>query len=137
MERLQPPEWSRPRGYSHGVVADGPLVFVAGQIGWDGDRNFAGDAIVDRVRQALENVVTVLEEAGATPDDIVRMTWYIDDKREYLDATAEIGEVYREVIGDHYPAMTLLQVDELLENDAMVEIEVTARCPNSCAADGP
>lgn len=126
MERLHPPDWTRPRGYSHGVKADGPFIFVAGQIGWDGKRNFAGDALADRVRQALENVVEILAEGGSGPEKIVRMTWYVADKEEYQSAQAEIGEAYREVIGDHYPAMTLFQVDELLEDEAKVEIEVTA-----------
>lgn len=131
MERLQPPEWSRPKGYSHGVKADGPFIFVAGQIGWDGDQNFAGDSIVDRVRQALENVVEVLAEGGSGPDEIVRMTWYVVDKQEYLEAQREIGEAYQEIIGEHYPAMTLFQVDELLEDEAKVEIEVTASAPET------
>lgn len=131
MERLQPPEWSRPKGYSHGVKADGAFIFVAGQIGWDRDQNFAGDPIVDRVRQALENVVEVLAEGGSGPDKIVRMTWYVVDKEEYLEDQREIGEVYQEVIGEHYPAMTLFQVDELLEDEAKVEIEVTASAPGS------
>lgn len=127
MQRLQPPHWERPTGYSHGIVADGPFVFVAGQIGWDGDRQFAGDSIVDRVRQALENVVAILAEAGSEPGDIVRMTWYVADKVEYREARRDIGKVYQEVIGEHYPAMTLFQVDELLEDGAKIEIEVTAR----------
>ncbi len=126
MERLQPPNLARPKGYSHGIKADGPFIFVAGQIGWDGEHNFAGEAIVDRVRQALENIVEVLAEGGSGPDKIVRMTWYVVDKQEYRQARREIGEVYREVLGDHYPAMTLFQVDELLEDEAKVEIEVTA-----------
>jgi enamine deaminase RidA (YjgF/YER057c/UK114 family) len=126
MERLHPPEWARPKGYSHGIKAEGPFIFVAGQIGWDEDQNFAGDSIVDRVRQALQNVVAILAEGGSGPDKIVRMTWYVVDKREYLEAQREIGEVYQEIIGEHYPAMTLFQVDELLEDEAKVEIEVTA-----------
>ena len=129
MQRLQPPNWAQPRGYSHGIKADGPFIFVAGQIGWDGQRNFAGEAIAARVRQALENVVEILAEGGSGPDKIVRMTWYVTDKHEYREAQAEIGEAYREVIGDHYPAMTLFQVDDLLEDDAKVEIEVTAQAP--------
>lgn len=126
MERLQPPGWARPKGYSNGIKAEGPFIFVAGQVGWDANQNFQSDSLVDQVRQALENVVDVLAEGGSGPDKIVRMTWYIEDKNAYLAATREIGEAYRDVIGDHYPAMTLFQVDELLEEGAKVEIEVTA-----------
>ncbi|HUG16303.1 MAG TPA: RidA family protein [Thermomicrobiales bacterium] len=126
MRILQPPGWAQPRGYSNGVAAEGTLVFVAGQIGWNAECGFESDDLVAQTRQALENVVAVLAEAGATPADIAHMTWYITDKREYAAATREIGRAYREVIGDHYPAMTLVQVAALLEDRAKVEIEVTA-----------
>ena len=129
MKRLQPPDWARPKGYANGVLAEGPFIFVAGQIGWNGQQEFESDDIVDRVRQALENVCAILREGGAGPEDIVRMTWYVEDKHAYSAATREIGEVYQEVIGAHYPAMTLFQVDSLLEDDAQVEIEVTAAAP--------
>jgi enamine deaminase RidA (YjgF/YER057c/UK114 family) len=123
---LQPPGWSQPRGYSNGVAAEGTLVFVAGQVGWNAQCAFESDDLVAQTRQALENVVAVLSEAGAGPRDITRMTWYITDKHEYLADTREIGRAYRDTIGDHYPAMTLVQVAALLEDRAKVEIEVTA-----------
>ena len=127
MKQLQPPDWARPTGYSNGIEAEGPFIFVAGQIGWDGDQEFQSDDLVDQVRQALENIVAILAEGGSGPDKIVRMTWYVEDKEEYQASRAEIGRVYQEVIGEHFPAMTLFQVDELLEERAKVEIEVTAQ----------
>ncbi len=126
MEVLQPEGWARPRGYANGVAAAGRLVFVAGQIGWDGQRRLARGGFVGQVRQALENVVDVLAEAGARPADLARLTWYVVDKQEYIEATEEIGRIYRRVIGEHYPAMTLVQVADLLEEGARVEIEATA-----------
>ncbi len=126
MESLQPPDWPQPRGYANGIVAEGRIVFVAGQIGWDARGEFETDDFVGQVRQALLNVVAVLAEAGATPDRIARMTWYITDKLAYRASLTEIGRVYREVIGVHYPAMTLVQVAALLEDRAKVEIEATA-----------
>ncbi|MGI8857986.1 MAG: RidA family protein [Thermomicrobiales bacterium] len=129
MEILQPPGWAQPRGYANGVVAEGRVVFVAGQIGWNGDCVFETDDFAGQVRQALANVVAVLAEAGGTPQDIARMTWYLTDKREYRAAVKEIGRAYRDVIGAHYPAMTLVQVAALLEDRAKVEIEATAVLP--------
>lgn len=126
MQVLQPPNWPRPNGYSNGVVAEGRMVFVAGQIGWDGSRAFRSDDFVDQLRQAFENTLAVLAEAGAGPQNVVRMTWYITDKREYLDRLKEIGAVYRSLMGQHYPAMTLVEVRALLEDRAKVEIETTA-----------
>ena len=126
MESLQPPDWPQPHGYANGIVAEGRIVFVAGQIGWDARGEFETDEFVGQVRQALLNVVAVLAEAGASPDRIARMTWYITDKAAYRASLREIGRVYREVIGAHYPAMTLVQVAALLEDRAMVEIEATA-----------
>jgi enamine deaminase RidA (YjgF/YER057c/UK114 family) len=126
---LQPPDWMPPRGYSNGIAATGSAVFVAGQIGWNRDGQFETDDFAGQVRQALQNVVAVLAEAGATPAQITRMTWYITDKREYLAAARDVGRAYREVIGAHYPAMTLVQVAALLEDRAKVEIEVTAVVP--------
>ena len=125
MQILQPDGWARPSGYSNGVAADGRMVFVAGQIGWNADGEFESDNFVDQTRQALSNVVAVLAEAGAVPDQIARMTWYVIDKQQYLSAAREVGAVYREIIGDHYPAMTLV-VAGLLEDRALVEIEATA-----------
>jgi enamine deaminase RidA (YjgF/YER057c/UK114 family) len=130
MRILQPPNWSRPRGYSNGIVARGQQVFVAGQVGWDGQCQFQTSDLSGQVRQALENVVAVLAQAGARPEHIVRMTWYVVDKREYVAAFRSIGEVYREVIGSHYPVMTALQVPALIEDQAKVEIEVTAVIPD-------
>jgi enamine deaminase RidA (YjgF/YER057c/UK114 family) len=129
MEFLQPPGWARPRGYANGVAAQGRMVFVAGMIGWDAQGHFHTDDFAGQVRQALQNVVAVLHEAGAGPEHIVRMTWYVLDKREYLDASRAVGEAYRDVIGRHYPAMTAVQVGALMEDRARVEIEVTAVVP--------
>ncbi len=126
MESLQPPDWPHPHGYANGIVAEGRIVFVAGQIGWNTHGEFETDDFVGQVRQALLNVVAVLAEADAAPDRIARMTWYITDKAEYRASLKEIGRVYREVIGAHYPAMTLVQVAALLEDRAKVEIEATA-----------
>jgi enamine deaminase RidA (YjgF/YER057c/UK114 family) len=124
---LQPPGWAPPRGYANGVAARaGTQVYVAGQIGWDAQCRIASDDLVDQVRQALANVRAVLAEAGATPEHLVRMTWYLTDKREYLARVREIGAVYREVIGHYAVAMSAVQVTALLEDRAQVEIEATA-----------
>jgi enamine deaminase RidA (YjgF/YER057c/UK114 family) len=130
MKILQPPGWARPRGYSNGVSARGQLVFVAGQIGWDDQCHFQTDDLSGQVRQALENVVAVLAQARARPEHIVRMTWYLTDKREYLQASRAIGEAYRSIIGSHYPVMTAVQVSALIEDRAKVEIEATAVVPD-------
>jgi enamine deaminase RidA (YjgF/YER057c/UK114 family) len=129
MEILQPPGWPRPRGYSNGVAASGRQVFVSGMIGWNADGRFESDDFALQSRQALLNIVEVLREAGARPEHIVRMTWYVLDKRAYLAASAELGEAYREIIGKHYPAMTAVEVRALIEDRAQVEIEVTAVVP--------
>jgi enamine deaminase RidA (YjgF/YER057c/UK114 family) len=123
---LQPPHWARPKGYANGVSALGRQVFVAGMIGWDAQGQFHSDDLVAQVRQALQNVVEVLAEAGARPEHITRMTWYLTDKREYLARGREIGAVFRELIGDFGIAMTAVQVAALIEDRAQVEIEVTA-----------
>ena len=125
-EVLQPPGWTRPRGYSNGVAADGRQVYVAGQIGWDADQRFVSDDFAAQARQALANVVAVLACAGARPEHIVRMTWYITSRDEYNAALAEIGAAYRELIGRNYPAMSVVVVAGLLEPRAKVEIEATA-----------
>jgi len=130
MNILQPPGWARPRGYSNGIAARGQLVFVAGQIGWDHQYRFQTDDLAGQVKQALENVVAVLAQAGARPEHIVRMTWYMTDKREYLQASRAIGEAYRSIIGGHYPVMTAVQVSALIEDRAKVEIEATAVIPD-------
>jgi enamine deaminase RidA (YjgF/YER057c/UK114 family) len=129
MEILQPPGWARPRGYSNGIAASGKFVCVSGMIGWDGQGVFHTSDFAGQVRQALENVVAVLAQAGAKPEHIVRMTWYVVDKHEYIAAYKEIGRAYREIIGAHYPAMTAVQVTALVEDAARVEIEVTAIVP--------
>ncbi|MBC3930166.1 RidA family protein [Undibacterium curvum] len=129
MEILQPPDWARPRGYANGIAASGRLVFVSGMIGWDRQGVFHTDDFAGQVRQALANIVAVLAEAKARPEHIVRMTWYVVDKAEYVAAYKEIGVVYRELIGSHFPAMTAVQVAALIEDRAKVEIEVTAVVP--------
>jgi len=129
MEPLQPPGWPRPRGYSNGVAADGRLVFVAGQIGWDATGAFPAADMAGQVRQALLNVVAVLAEAGAGPEHIARMTWYVTDRDAYVADPAGIGAAYRDVIGRHFPAMSVVEVSRLVEPDAKVEIEVTAVVP--------
>ncbi|MGH8245020.1 MAG: RidA family protein, partial [Gammaproteobacteria bacterium] len=126
---LQPAGWKPPRGYSNGVAAEGKFVFVGGQIGWDENERFPSDDFVDQVRQALKNTLSVLAEARARPEHITRMTWYITDRRDYLSALHEVGQVYREVIGAHYPAMAMVQVAALVEERAKVEIETTAVIP--------
>jgi enamine deaminase RidA (YjgF/YER057c/UK114 family) len=123
---LQPAHWARPKGYANGVAAQGTHVHVAGMIGWDAQGVFHSDDLVAQVRQALHNVVEVLASAGARPEHIVRMTWYLTDKREYLARAREIGAVYRELIGDFGVAMSAVQVSALIEDRAKVEIEVTA-----------
>lgn len=129
MRILQPPDWAAPRGYVNGVAAAGTTVFVAGQIGWNARCEFDSDDFVDQVRQALLNVRAVLAEAGATPSHIMRMTWYLTDKREYLARAKEVGAVFREVIGVYHAAMTAVQVTALIEDRAKVEIEATAVVP--------
>ena len=126
MTILQPPGWPRPKGYACGIAAEGRQVFVSGQIGWDESGRFTACDIAGQVRQALRNVVTIVAEAGGTASDVVRLTWYVTDKREYLGAQREIGAAYREVMGAHYPAMSVVQVVALLEDEAKVEIEATA-----------
>jgi enamine deaminase RidA (YjgF/YER057c/UK114 family) len=127
---LQPPGWARPKGYANGVAVHGRQVYVAGMIGWDGQGQFHTDEMAGQVRQALHNVVAVLAEAGAKPEHIVRMTWYVTDKREYLREAREIGAIYRAVIGSFDVAMTAVQVAALIEDRAKVEIEVTAVVPD-------
>ena len=129
MKVLQPAGWQAPRGYSNGVAASGTLVFVAGQIGWNEQCRITSDDFVDQVRQALLNVRAVLAEAGATPQHITRMTWYLVDKREYLARGREVGAVFREVIGGYQAAMSAVQVSALIEDRARVEIEATAVIP--------
>lgn len=125
-EILQPPGWARARGYANGVAAEGRLVFVAGQIGWDAQQRFASDDFAHQARQALANVIAVLACAGAKPENVVRMTWYVTSRDEYNAALAEVGAAYRELMGRHFPAMSVVVVAALLEPRAKVEIEATA-----------
>ena len=129
MKVLQPANWKRPRGYSNGVAAAGSTVFISGMVGWNAQEEFTSADLAGQVRQALMNIVEVLSEANAKPTDIVRMTWYLIDKKEYLASAKEIGAAYREIIGKHYPAMTVVEVSGLVEEKARVEIEVTAVAP--------
>lgn len=127
---LQPAEWARPKGYSNGIAARGTQVFVAGQIGWDAQQKFAHLELAPQVRAALENVVRVLAEAGGRPEHIVRLTWYVTSRRDYLDELPAIGAAYRAVMGRHYPAMSVVEVSSLIEADAKIEIEATAVLPD-------
>ncbi|MDL5038697.1 RidA family protein [Comamonas resistens] len=129
MQVLLPSGWPRPKGYANGVSVSGRQIYVAGMIGWDAEGVFHSDDLVEQVRQAMQNIVDVLKEGGAGPEHIVRMTWYITDKKEYLARQAEIGKVYRELIGSFSVAMTAVQVAALIEDRAKVEIEVTAVVP--------
>ena len=119
-------ELAAPRGYSHGVLASGRLLFIAGQIGWNAAGQLVGDDFVEQFDQALANVIAVVREAGGTPESIARLTIYVTDKAEYRIAQASIGARYRVRMGKHYPAMTLVEVRALLEDAAKVEIEATA-----------
>ncbi len=130
MQTLLPPGWPRPRGYANGVAARGRMVFVAGMIGWDADGAFHTDDLAGQVRQALQNVVAVLAEGGAKPEHIVRMTWYVTDRKAYVAAYPEIGQAFRECIGSFNAAMTAVEVSGLIEDRAKVEIEVTAVVPD-------
>jgi enamine deaminase RidA (YjgF/YER057c/UK114 family) len=129
MKYLQPPNWSRPKGFAYGIVARGRTVFVSGMIGTDAQGKVVAGDFVKQARQTLKNIVEVLSEAGAKPEHIVRMNWYVVDRNEYLGAYKQLGLVYREIIGRHYPAMTAVQVTSLVEGAARLEIEVTAVIP--------
>ncbi|MBB3119594.1 RidA family protein [Pseudoduganella violacea] len=130
MQILQPPGWPRPRGYANGIAARGKQVFVSGMVGWDEQGRFQTSDFAGQVRQALLNIIAVLAEAGAGPEHIVRMTWYVVDKIEYVAAYRAIGQIYRELVGAHYPAMSAIEVSALIEDQAKVEIEVTAVVPD-------
>ena len=123
---LQPEGWKAPKGFSNGMATESGLIFVAGQIGWNEQCEFQTDDFAGQVEQTLQNILAVLTEANAGPEHITRMTWYVTDKKEYQEAQRAIGEAYRSTIGNNYPAMTLVQVADLLEDRAKVEIEVTA-----------
>jgi enamine deaminase RidA (YjgF/YER057c/UK114 family) len=133
---LNPAGWPRPSGYSNGILAQGRLIFVAGQVGWDLSGQLVSDDLVEQIEQALANVAAVLTEAGAMPEHVVRLTWYVKDKNAYRARQEEIGEVYRELFADYYPAMTLVEVSDLYEDGALVEIEATAVLPEGSTAAG-
>ncbi|CAG1008452.1 2-aminomuconate deaminase [Burkholderiales bacterium] len=133
MRKLQPPGWAEPKGYANGVAATGMFVAIGGQIGWNAAQSFESDDFVAQARQALENVVAVLAEAGGRPEHIVRMTWYVVDCDEYVASQRELGRAYRDVVGRHYPAMTAVEVSRLVEPRAKVEIEATAIVPDHAA----
>jgi enamine deaminase RidA (YjgF/YER057c/UK114 family) len=128
-EVLQPAGWARPRGYANGVAASGRQVFIAGQIGWNAQCAFESDDFAVQVRQALANIVAVLAEAGGIPEHLVRLTWYITSREEYLRELAQVGAAYREVLGRNFPTMAVVQVVALIEARAKVEIEATAVIP--------
>jgi enamine deaminase RidA (YjgF/YER057c/UK114 family) len=130
IEVLQPAGWAAPRGYANGIAARGRLVFIGGQIGWNADQRFEATDFVGQARQALANVVAVLAAAGGRPEHLVRMTWYVVDKREYVGSYRALGGAYREVVGRHFPAMTAVEVSALIEDAARVEIEATAVIPD-------
>ena len=125
-----PEGWPRPKGYANGVIAQGRMLFIAGMIGWDGQCRFHTDDFAGQARQALQNVADVLRAAGGRGDNIVRMTWYVTDKREYLAAAREVGQAFREIIGHYDIAMTAVEVKALIEDRAKVEIEATAMLPS-------
>ncbi len=129
MKFLQPPNWPRPNGYSNGVATKGNLIFLSGIVGWNAQGEFASNGFTAQVRQALLNIVEILKQANARPEHIARMTWYVLDRNEYIAAAKEMGAIYREIIGRHYPAMTVVEVSGFLEANARVEIEVTAVVP--------
>jgi enamine deaminase RidA (YjgF/YER057c/UK114 family) len=129
IEVLQPQGWARPRGYSNGMAVRGRQIYVAGQVGWDGNGRFASPRLADQVRQALLNIVAILAEAGGAPEHIVRLTWYVTSRDEYYEQLSDIGAGYRAVMGKNYPTMSVVQVVALMEKEARVEIEATAVLP--------
>jgi enamine deaminase RidA (YjgF/YER057c/UK114 family) len=133
-EVLQPAGWARPRGYVNGIAARGRQVYIAGQIGWDAQCRFQSHGFADQVRQALQNIVDVLAEAGGRPEHLVRLTWYVTSRDEYYASLPELGTAYREVLGRNFPTMAVVQVVALMERDAKVEIEATAVIPDSTDA---
>ena len=129
-KKLQPPDWAEPKGYANGILARGALLFVGGQIGWNAQQQFESDDFVAQTRQTLLNIAAVLKSGGAGPEHMVRMTWYVVDRVEYVARLKELGGVYREVMGKNFPAMTCVEVSALVEDRAQVEIEVTAVLPD-------
>jgi len=129
MQILQPPGWARAKGFSNGIACSGKLVFIAGQIGWTGEGKWEATDFAGQFRQAIRNILSVLAEANGKPEHIVRLTWYVVDKAEYLRSLAEVGAAYRELMGRHYPTMAVVQVGGLVEDEARLEIEATAVIP--------
>jgi enamine deaminase RidA (YjgF/YER057c/UK114 family) len=129
LEFLHPQSWKQPKGYANGIAASGRMVFLAGQVGWNAEQQFDSDDFVAQVRQALSNIVTLVEESGGKAEHITRLTWFVTDKKEYLSRLSELGRAYRGVMGTHFPAMTMVQVVALVEDRAKVEIEATAVVP--------
>ena len=129
MKILQPPGWARAKGFSNGIAAQGRLVFIAGQIGWDAQQQWRERGFAGQFRQTLRNILEVLAEAGGKPQDLVRLTWYVIDRNEYLASIKEVGAAYRELMGKHYPTMAVVQVAGLVEPEARLEIEATAVLP--------
>ena len=128
-EFLHPQNWKKPKGFANGIVAEGRMVFIAGQVGWNAEQKFDSADFAEQTRQALANIVTLVGEAGGQPEHITRLTWYVTDKKEYLSRLADVGAAYRSVMGKHFPTMTLVQVVALVEDLAKVEIEATAVIP--------
>jgi enamine deaminase RidA (YjgF/YER057c/UK114 family) len=129
MQILQPPDWARAKGFSNGIAASGKLVFIAGQVGWTGQGEWKEKSFAGQFRQTIQNILDVLAEARGKPEHIVRLTWYVLDRDEYLASLKEVGAAYRELMGKHYPTMAVVQVSGLVERDARVEIEATAVIP--------
>jgi len=129
IEILQPPGWARPKGFSHGISCTGKLVFIAGQVGTTGHGQWKETSFAGQFKQALRNILDILAQAKGKPEHIVRLTWYVLDKQEYLSSLNEIGSAYRELMGRHYPTMAVVQVSGLVEDDARLEIEATAVIP--------
>jgi enamine deaminase RidA (YjgF/YER057c/UK114 family) len=126
---LHPRNWKPAKGYANGVVAEGRTVFLSGQIGWNAEQKFESQDFVAQTRQALQNIILILQEVGGKAEHITRLTWFVTDKREYLSRLSEVGEAYRSAMGKYFPAMTLVQVAALIEDGAKVEIEATAVLP--------
>jgi enamine deaminase RidA (YjgF/YER057c/UK114 family) len=126
---LHPRGWKQPKGFANGIAAEGRLVFLAGQVGWNAEQQFETEDFVAQTQQALSNIVTLVREAGGAPEHVTRLTWFVLDKNEYLSRLRELGQAYRAVMGAHFPAMTLVQVAALVEDRAKVEIEATAVLP--------
>ncbi len=134
MEFVNPPDWAKPKGYANGIAVDGARLYVGGQIGWTKDQVFESHDFVGQLRQALSNIVEIVRAAGGKPSDIVRLTWFITDKKEYMARQREVGEAYRAVMGRHFPAMSVIVVSGLIEDEALLEIEATAEIGASAGA---